>query len=97
MNPVPAVLLGAAVGAALASFAGVVAARGWREARRGRSRCDACGRVLGWAELVPLLSWLSLRGRCRGCAARIGVAAPLTELAGAAAGAALTVLLLLLR
>lgn len=48
---------------------------------RGRSRCPACGRTLGPAELVPLVSWLMLRGRCRGCGARIGLYYPVMELA----------------
>ncbi len=48
---------------------------------RGRSRCPACGRTLTPAELVPLLSWLALRGRCRGCGARIGLYDPAMELA----------------
>lgn len=47
----------------------------------GRSRCPACGRTLSPAELVPLLSWLALRGRCRGCGARIGAFSPTMELA----------------
>lgn len=38
---------------------------------RGRSRCDACGHALGAADLVPVLSWLCLRGRCRYCGAKI--------------------------
>ncbi|HEX3606694.1 MAG TPA: prepilin peptidase [Candidatus Dormibacteraeota bacterium] len=88
-------LLGAAAGAALASFAGVVHARGWRRACAGRSQCDSCAHALGWAELVPLLGWLALRGRCRHCGADIGVTAPLTELLGAAAGVAVTLVLLL--
>ena len=46
----------------------------WPEGRsvaRGRSACDACGRTLRAGELVPLLSALASRGRCRGCGARI--------------------------
>lgn len=46
-----------------------------------RSRCPACGRTLAPAELLPLLSWLALRGRCRGCGARIGFYYPAMELA----------------
>ena len=37
----------------------------------GRSRCEACGRSLGAAEMVPLVSFLALRGRCRSCRAPI--------------------------
>lgn len=36
-----------------------------------RSRCDHCGAALAPRDLVPLLSYLWLRGRCRRCRARI--------------------------
>lgn len=36
-----------------------------------RSACEACGRVLAPRDLVPLLSFLWLRGRCRTCRASI--------------------------
>jgi len=48
---------------------------------RGRSRCTACGHVLGPLDLVPLLSWLFLRGRCRYCGKPVSVRYPLAELA----------------
>lgn len=38
----------------------------------GRSACDHCGRVLGASDLVPIVSYLALRGRCRYCRAPIG-------------------------
>ena len=80
-------VLGALAGAALGSFSGVVVARGWRAALTGRSRCDSCGRELrGW-ELVPVASWVALRGRCARCGARIPVSLLLGELAGGAVGA----------
>ena len=50
----------------------------------GRSACPACGHVLGFADLVPLFSWLSSRGRCRHCRARIAVRYPITEVLCAA-------------
>jgi leader peptidase (prepilin peptidase)/N-methyltransferase len=37
-----------------------------------RSRCEACQLVLGPFDLVPLVSYAALRGRCRGCRAPIG-------------------------
>jgi leader peptidase (prepilin peptidase)/N-methyltransferase len=46
-----------------------------------RSHCRSCGRTLAWWENVPLVSWLALRGRCRGCRAWIGWRYPLVELA----------------
>lgn len=56
-----------------------------------RSRCRACGQVLGIRDLVPLLSWSLARGRCRHCGARVGGFYPAIELAalGVAAWAAL--------
>ena len=55
------------------SFMGVLIARvpAGRGVVRGRSACDACGHVLGARDLVPLLSFVALRGRCRFCAAPV--------------------------
>jgi len=44
-----------------------------------RSHCPQCGRELTWLENVPLLSWLALRGRCRGCDWPIPWRYPLVE------------------
>lgn len=35
------------------------------------SRCDSCGHVLSWKELIPIFSYLFLRGRCHHCKAKI--------------------------
>lgn len=48
---------------------------------RPPSHCDSCGRRLSSGDLVPLFSWLFLRGRCRYCGARISARTPLIELA----------------
>lgn len=45
-----------------------------------RSRCLHCGYELRWYDLIPLLSWLMLRGRCRQCHKSIGRMEPLIEL-----------------
>ena len=37
----------------------------------GRSACESCGRVLRARDMVPLLSFVWLHGRCRACHARI--------------------------
>ncbi len=47
----------------------------------GRSRCFACGAKLKWFELIPLLSFVMLRGRCGTCGSRISSQYPLVELA----------------
>ena len=46
----------------------------------GRSHCPACGHVLGVRDLIPVLSWLASRGRCRYCNAKVSARYPITEL-----------------
>jgi len=48
---------------------------------RGRSRCPDCGHQLTGRDLVPLLSFTLLKGRCRYCGKRISWQYPLVELA----------------
>lgn len=64
------------------SFVGLVADRLPRgeSVALGRSACRACHAPLAPRDLVPVLSWLVLRGRCRRCGAAIGGAALLAEL-----------------
>lgn len=47
------------------------------------SRCGSCGLRLGPLDLVPVLSWLALRGKCRRCRAPIGIEPIVIELANA--------------
>lgn len=54
----------------------------------GRSRCMSCGHALGARDLVPIVSYLYLRGRCRFCGSRIETQYPLVEIAAAFLGAA---------
>jgi leader peptidase (prepilin peptidase)/N-methyltransferase len=51
----------------------------------GRSMCPRCKHELKAIDLVPVLSWLSLRGRCRYCRKPISAQYPLVEIATAAA------------
>jgi leader peptidase (prepilin peptidase)/N-methyltransferase len=44
-----------------------------------RSHCMECGYQLAWYDLVPLFSWMFLKGRCRKCKARISVQYPIIE------------------
>jgi leader peptidase (prepilin peptidase)/N-methyltransferase len=72
-----------ALGLVVGSFLNVVIHRAPRGESivRPRSRCPRCGRALTPLENVPVLSWLALRGRCRGCRAPISPRYPLVELA----------------
>lgn len=75
------ILLGI-LGAAMGSFAGAMA---WRlHTKRNmvndRSECESCHHKLGVWDLLPIVSWLALGGRCRYCKARIS---PLTLFAEA--------------
>lgn len=75
---IPIFILGLAVG----SFLNVLVMRSLRGEGfwRGRSHCDHCGRVLAWYEMIPLLSFLVLRGRCRTCKTEIDIMHPVVEL-----------------
>ncbi len=44
-----------------------------------RSRCPKCGHRISALENLPILSWIVLRGKCKGCAAPISVRYPLIE------------------
>ena len=43
------------------------------------SACPNCARALPWYENIPILSYVALVGRCRGCRARISVRYPIVE------------------
>ncbi len=72
------------------------------------SHCPACGTPVKPYDNIPILSWLALRGHCRGCGGRISVRYPLVEALtsalcvgavlthSSAAGIALSVTLILL-
>jgi prepilin signal peptidase PulO-like enzyme (type II secretory pathway) len=46
----------------------------------GRSGCMMCRRTLSWVELIPVLSWMIQKGRCKGCKSKISIQYPLIEL-----------------
>jgi leader peptidase (prepilin peptidase)/N-methyltransferase len=73
---------GFALGLVVGSFLNVVIHRLPRgeSILRPRSRCPACGHTIAAWENVPVLSYLWLRGRCRGCATPISPRYPLVEL-----------------
>ena len=86
----------AVLGACVGSFLNVVA---WRVPRGESvlwppSHCPSCAARLTARDLVPVVSWLTLRGRCRHCGAPVSARYPLVELSTAIvfAGVALLVL-----
>ena len=46
-----------------------------------RSHCMECGYQLKWYDLVPLFSYIALRGRCRKCKAKLSAQYPIIEAA----------------
>ncbi|MBR5360043.1 MAG: prepilin peptidase [Lachnospiraceae bacterium] len=44
-----------------------------------RSHCMSCGHVLQWYELIPLVSYLVQKGKCRNCGTKLSVQYPLIE------------------
>ena len=65
------------------SFLNVLAER-WPKGEpfvRGRSHCERCGHVLGWRDLIPIVSWSIARGKCRYCGVGVAIRHPIVELA----------------
>lgn len=69
------------LGAILASFMAVIAERlytgqSWIQ---GRSMCNSCSRELTVLDLVPVVSWMVSRGRCRTCKAKVPISYTISE------------------
>lgn len=75
-------ILAAILGACVGSFVNYLVGQRAENERlwRGKTHCSACKHELGFLDLVPILSWLFLRGRCRYCKARIPVRYLLVEI-----------------
>ncbi len=77
------VIVTAVFGLVMGSFLNCAA---WRIAHgesfiKGRSHCPECGHTLGASELIPVLSFVIQKGRCKSCGSKLSVRYPLTELA----------------
>ncbi len=72
------------LGAILGSFLNALLFRynTGRSVLRGRSSCMQCGHTLSAIDLVPILSYLFLRGKCRYCHSKVSWQYPLVELLG---------------
>lgn len=84
----------AVIGLIWGSFLNVVAVRFITgRSLTGRSSCTHCHRQLCWWELIPVVSWLILCGRCYGCRQSISLLYPLVECAMAFWVAAMVLLM----
>jgi len=73
------------LGLVLGSFYNVLIYRlpGDMDLKGERSMCPKCKTVLSALDLIPVLSWIMLKGRCRYCKTKISVQYPLVELTSA--------------
>lgn len=46
----------------------------------GRSHCTNCNTIIKWYDLIPVLSYIFLRGKCRSCKTKISIQYPMVEL-----------------
>lgn len=70
------------LGTIIGSFLNVVALRyGTQKNLGGRSSCMSCQHQLCWYELVPVVSFTALNGKCRKCKSKISFQYPLVEVA----------------
>ena len=80
----------AILGAIWGSFVAALCSR-WPKGESiatGRSHCDQCGKVIAGYDLVPVVSYLALKGRCRNCGQEFGIETIAIELVSASIGAA---------
>ncbi len=45
-----------------------------------RSVCDNCGHILSWYDLIPIISYIILKGRCRYCNEKVSLLNPFIEI-----------------
>ncbi len=67
------------LGLIIGSFLNVVILRARVFTLGGRSACMSCDTTLRWYDMIPVISWLMLRGRCRNCGSSISPQYPVVE------------------
>ena len=51
-----------------------------KKVKNDRSHCLSCGYQLKWFDLIPIISWISLGGKCRKCRSKIGALEFISEI-----------------
>ncbi|MEI6987479.1 MAG: A24 family peptidase [Rhodospirillaceae bacterium] len=82
MNDVALGFFIAAIGLCLGSYAGMLSYRLPRgeQTVAGHSRCPQCRSILTPSDMIPVISWLFYRGRCRHCGQSISWRYPVIEI-----------------
>lgn len=72
------------IGASVGSFLNVLIYRVPRgeDFVKGRSHCTNCGVTLKFYNMIPILSWFLLKGKCKNCDSKISARYPLVEAIG---------------
>ncbi len=70
------------IGAFVGSFLGVLVNRipKGKNFITGRSVCDFCNKTLEWNDLIPVISYLLLKGKCRYCHFKLSIFYPVIEI-----------------
>ena len=84
-----------AIGASIFSFLNVVIYRLPRHIQfsLGKSMCTSCGHSLAPNDLIPIISWVSLKGKCRYCGESISARYTIVESIGGVSGVICTLVL----
>lgn len=83
------------IGASIFSFLNVIIYRlpKHRGFTRGKSMCTSCGHELSYKDMIPIISWVSLRGKCRYCGAKVSARYTVVEALGGGVAVAATLIL----
>ena len=84
-----------AIGASVFSFLNVIIYRFPRHKTftLGKSECTSCHHELTYKDMVPIISWLSLKGKCRYCGSPISSRYMLVESIGGISAVCCTMVL----
>lgn len=75
------IIIGFIFGAVFGSFIDCIANRSYtKQSFWGRSHCDNCKKTLTWYQLFPIISYLTLRGKCTSCHKKISLESTLVEI-----------------